>query len=126
MIHACLGTAEYPPLAMSLICRRVESGKNCLRYFLNAEKLLHSALSVPESLRRLSSRKKKTWLKKMGYERRHVAKQSACFVFGWNFNLRYFEEEIQNKQDIKKSPTNFHSFRSNPKSPRPSRALEKS
>ena len=61
-----------------------------------------------------------------GYERRRVAKQSACFVFGWNFNLRYFEEEIQNKQDIKKSPTNFHSFWSNPKSPCLSRALEKS
>ena len=41
------------------------------------------------------------------------------------FELRYFEEEIQKKQDIKKSPTNFHSFRSNPKSPCLSRALAK-
>ena len=59
MIQVCLGTAEYLLLAMSLICRRVESGKNCLRYFLNAEKFLRFALSVPESFKGLSSRKKR-------------------------------------------------------------------
>ena len=59
MIRVYLGTAEYPLPAMLLICRRVESGKNCLRCFLSAEKFLHPVLSVPESFRRLSSPKKK-------------------------------------------------------------------
>ena len=72
MIHACLGTAEYLLLAMSLICRRVESGKNCLRYFLNAEKFLRFALSVPENLRRLSS------LKKNMAEENGVREETSC------------------------------------------------
>ena len=51
-VHVCLGTAEYPLPAMLLICRRVESGKNCLRCFQSAEKFRHSVRSVPESFRR--------------------------------------------------------------------------
>ena len=110
MIHVYPGTAEYPLLAMLLICRRVESGKNCLRCFLDAEKFLHLALSVPESFKGLSSHKKKMCIaEENGVQWRKFAKQSALFFWNGMLIFGYFKEGIQKDTwEVNDSPT-FHS-----------------
>ena len=111
MIHVYPGTAEYPLLAMLLICRRVESGKNCLRCFLDAEKFLHLALSVPESFKGLSSHKKKMCIaEENGVQWRKFCEAKCFILLEWNVDIWILQRRNPRRHVVSQRQSNL-SFR---------------